>query len=141
MMCRVLLNFLGVYFDRHGTPHPLQEKRAPRYPNSGDVWIENFSGLHAITLAHAIPAVAKVVPRDDAMKAIGRTLKAADKALGHLTINPAGSTVTRQEVKLTCEITIALLNKYFYDAQGDTPIAFEGEAAYAIVREIAPGSL
>jgi hypothetical protein len=43
--------------------------------------------------------------------------------------------------KNRCEITIALLNKYFYDAQGDTPIAFEGEAAYAIVREIARGSL
>jgi hypothetical protein len=122
VMCRSLLNFLGVKLAKPEALHPLGlfDKKEPKEPT--DLWIENIDGLTAITLSTAVAACSRE-SEARTLEALARTLRMANKGIAHMTEEPARSIGTLEAVKLSCEVVAEMVNRYLYEALGKPPIS------------------
>jgi hypothetical protein len=128
MMCRALMNFLGIYY--HGGAGQLRAYAHPQYAT--DVSIGDF-GLNALSVAEACAALpgrnAAEVEKDLLI-----TLKTADIGVGHLTRTAARDSGSLTPIANTCDLVITLINEYLYKALDADPVTFDGHAARRCIR-------
>jgi hypothetical protein len=119
MMCRVLMDFLGISSRRQPEPDgSLEQLAKPKYPD--DMTLLNF-GMPFISLNQAIQGYPPYTS-DRIEKALLRTLRTANRGIGHLTPILA-RTLDLEDLDIACQTVVGLVNRHLYEALGYEPIA------------------
>ncbi len=120
LMCRALMNFLGIYY--HSRTDALISKRMPRYDT--DVCLGDC-GKTSLTIDEAY---AGLPTRDPGVvgDSLLVTLRTGDIGIGHLTRTAARDIGELHKIALTCNLVLALMNKHLYP---NNPVMFEGDKA------------
>jgi hypothetical protein len=128
MMCRALMNFLGVYYGSESGR--LYSRSEPRYDTS--IHLGDF-GFNPLSVAEACVALSGRDP-DTVQNELLVTLETADTAVGHLTRTAARDIGILAKISHTCELVLFLMNKHLYDALGIDPVTFDGATASRYIR-------
>jgi hypothetical protein len=129
MMCRALMNFLGIYFrDRPDRLEPATPSR------NSDVYIGDFrpSILSVDAACAAFRGRSEVIVKEELMA----TLRTANIGIGHLTRTAARDIGVLHKVSNTCELVLALMNHHLYEPLGEKPVTFAYGSARRYLREV-----
>lgn len=128
MMCRALMNFLGIYYGSES--EDLYSRSDPRYDTTihlGDFRLTPLSVNEA-----CVPLSGREA--DTVRNELLVTLKTADIGIGHLTRTAGRDIGVLIKISHTCELVLFLMNKHLYEALGEKPMVFDGPTASRHIR-------
>jgi hypothetical protein len=119
MMCRVLMEFLGIKWVRSSAPKGrLVRISGSKFPD--DLKLTSF-GPQLISLNQVRQGYPNCTP-DQIEKSLLHTLSTANRGIGHLTPIKARE-LSLEDLEISCQAVFTLVNRHLYEALGHTTIS------------------